>query len=105
MADIKLKVNPEKLQGKAGEITTQISNIRKAYESMKSTVNATKGYWAGDAANQFRSYIKDIDKDMQSVLKRLGEHPEDLMKMAGIYVENEKNLSEYASSLPTNVIK
>ena len=71
---------------------------------LKTTSEASSGYWEGDAASAFRKYVKSIDGDMQSVLKRLGEHPVDLMKMAGVYDQNEEKIKEKVSTLPTEVI-
>ena len=105
MAGIQLRVTPSELQRKAGEISGLLSNVRNEYESLKNIASASKAYWTGDAANTFRSYVQGIDSDMQRVLNRLSEHPEDLLKMAGIYQDNEENIVSMASKLPVDVIK
>lgn len=104
MAGIQLKVSPAELTGKSAEITDLIGKISRQYDMLKTTSEASIGYWEGDAADAFRKYVKSIDGDMQSVLKRLGEHPADLLKMAGVYNQNEAEIQEKVSTLPTEVI-
>jgi WXG100 family type VII secretion target len=104
MASIQLKVNTGTLVEKSGEITELIGNIKTAYETLKNTAAASSGYWEGDAANAFRQYVKSIDSDVQSVLNRLGEHPTDLLKMADVYDDTEKDITEAAGKLPMDVI-
>lgn len=105
MASIQLKVNPTDLTTKATEITDLVGKISRQYNMLKSNAEASVGYWEGDAANAFRAYVKSLDKEMQTVLKRLGEHPVDLVKMAGLYETNEGQIQERISTLPTEVIK
>lgn len=104
MADIQIKVAPQVMRRQANDFGESVSKIRTCYESLKRTAEATKGSWVGDAANAYRSYVKKIDKDVQEILKRLGEHPVDLLKMAELYDAGEQKAAEIASSLPTDVI-
>jgi WXG100 family type VII secretion target len=104
MASIQLKVDVDALVGKSAEISDVIGKIKVAYESLKSTAEASSGYWEGDAANAFRKYVNSIDNDIQSVLKRMGEHPTDLLQMADVYEKTEATIVEQANSLPDNVI-
>ena len=105
MGEIQLKVDTTIMKAKAGEINQLVADIKNDYEGLKVAANATKGYWTGDAANTFRTYVKNIENDMQTVLKRLNEHPKDLLEMAGIYLQNENDVVEFTKSLPTNVIQ
>lgn len=102
--DIQLKVNPTELKNKSSEITGLIENIVRQYEEIKTICSKSATYWESDAAEAFRNYIASIDGDMQEVIKRLGEHPNDLLNMAGLYEQNEINLIEIAEMLPTDVI-
>ena len=42
---------------------------------------------------------------MEKVIKRLKEHPKDLLDMAGLYVKGESAASEIATALPADVIE
>lgn len=104
MSDIKLKVTPDELAGKASEITSIITKISRQYNILKTTSEASAGYWEGDAADNFRKYVRSIDEDMRTVISRLSEHPTDLLKMAGVYSQNEIKIQEQIDTLPTDVI-
>lgn len=45
-----------------------------------------------------------MDDDWTYIIKRLKEHPEDLLEMAGVYKEAEKTTTQIANSLPGDVI-
>ena len=42
---------------------------------------------------------------MEKVIKRLKEHPKDLLDMAGLYVKGEDAASKVAAALPADVIE
>lgn len=104
MADIQLRVSPDELKNKAGEITKQIQQMERNWNQLCELVNASKVYWEGDAGEHHRKLVKENEKDVQLILKRLKEHPEDLLEMAGIYISAEEQASEIANRLPDNVI-
>lgn len=104
MVNIQLKVNPDELSSKASEITDLVNKIERAYQSLNKLVGASYIYWEGEAADKYRGYAAKIDKDAQVVLKRLKEHPGDLLKMAGVYSAAEENIVEQVSTLPVDVI-
>lgn len=105
MAEIRLKVEPSKLKEKAGEMTELLSKLQGDYEGLKHEADTTQGSWNGEAADTFRSYVREIDKEMREVLQRLSEHPDHLLEMAGIYEQSEKEMLDYTSILPSNVIE
>ena len=44
------------------------------------------------------------DDDIETIVRRLKEHPRDLLEMAGIYVETEESAVQAAESLVQDVI-
>lgn len=104
MAAIQLNVSPDVLKSKAQEITGQIGNIENYWNRIYDTVSKSNSYWQGEASDYHRKYLKDNDDDVKKLLKRLKEHPADLQKMAGVYVEAEHAASQAASALPDDVI-
>lgn len=104
MAQIQIRVNPEVMKNEAYGIQESVSNIQREYNALAALVKATTGYWEGEAATAYRKYLDKIDGSMQSLLKRLKEHPEDLLKMAGLYDDAESKAAEAAAALPDNVI-
>ena len=96
MADIQLKVDPDIMKNIAGELQEIIRKIQNEYNRIKEIA---------EASNVHRAYTKNIEEEMQTILKRLAEHPTDLLKIAGLYSDNEEKIVELANMLPTNVIQ
>ncbi|MCI8785328.1 MAG: hypothetical protein HFI84_01565 [Eubacterium sp.] len=104
MANIQLKVSPEVLHAKAQEISGQIHTIENNWRRMYDLIQNSKSYWQGEASENHRKYLKENDEETNKLLKRLREHPIDLQKMAGVYVEAEQKAVQIASALPDDVI-
>lgn len=105
MAGFQLKVAPDELKNKAIEIEGQIANVEKNWNSLCETVNASRRYWEGDAAEYRLNFLGKIEQDVQEALQRLREQPLDLMQMAGIYIDAETKAVELASHLPDDVLQ
>lgn len=104
MAGIQLKVSTDVLKTKAGEISGQIRNVENNWNRIHDLIQNSKSYWKGEASDKHRKFLKQNNEDMKKLLKRLQEHPVDLQKMAGIYVEAEAEAAQVSSSLPDDVI-
>ncbi len=104
MAGIQLKVSPDALKTKAQQISGQVKKIESHWQGIYNLVNNSKSYWEGEASDFHRRYLKENDEDAKKLLKRLGEHPEDLEKMAGVYEKAEEQALQAASALPDDVI-
>lgn len=101
---IRLKVSTDVMVNKAGEISEQIAAIDRNWNKMKNLVKNTKIYWQGEASDVHQKNFKQLEEAGDKVLKRLKEHPNDLLKMADVYTETERAIQSKASSLPQNVI-
>ena len=104
MADFMLKVSLDKMKSKSTEITGQINKIEKYWKDLKDVVKRSKSYWKGDASDLHQKYLDECDEEVQEILKRLREHPSDLLAMMGVYNEAEKKAEQIANSLPDDVI-
>lgn len=104
MGSIQLKVAPDVMKSKAQEVSGQINNISKSWREMCNIINKSKGYWEGEASDCHRKAFDDNKTDMEELLKRLKEHPKDLLEMAGIYLQAESEAQKMASSLPDDII-
>lgn len=104
MAGIQLKVTPDTLKSKAQEVQSQIKSFETQWKQLQDIVTKTKGYWVGEASDLHQKQFKDYKEDVDKILKRLNEHPVDLMKMANVYDEGEAAAIAIAQSLPEDVI-
>ena len=104
MASINLKVSPEELKKKSGEITKEINAIEKDFEKIDQYVTGTKKFWEGDASDVHIKGYNKMKDDFKTIIKRLKEHPKDLETMAGVYEEAENTIKTIATALPTDVL-
>lgn len=104
MASFVLKVTPEELKKKSSEISKEIDDIASDFDKIGQLVLGTKKYWEGEASTQHVKSYNKIKEDIETIIKRLKEHPVDLEKMAGVYEQTETTISQLTSALPTDVI-
>ena len=100
-----LKVKPEDLEAKAKTISDSIKNIETAFKKIQTEVNGTKSYWKGQASGKHYKMFDDNKDEIQKVIKRLKEHPTDLLEMAGIYKQVEKANVNLARTLDADIIE
>lgn len=104
MADFVLRVTPEALRQKAGEFTDIIQDIQRHFNRAEEIAAKTRGYWLGEAGTRDRESYASYQEDIQFIIRRLEEHPADLLAMAGIYSEAEQAVTETNAQLQTNLI-
>ena len=101
---VQLKVTPAELKNAAGEISGQIRQVENGFGNLEREINASRNYWEGDASNAHLKYYESFKDEIAMALRRLKEHPTDLLRMAGLYEDNEKEAVQIAASLSDDVI-
>lgn len=104
MADMVLRVTPEVLKQKSDEFAGIIRDIKTHFDRVESISAKTKGYWQGDAGTHDRESYASYKSDIDYIVRRLEEHPIDLLTMAGIYIQVEKSVATTNVQLKTNEI-
>lgn len=104
MASIHIRVDTNVLKGKANQISNEVKKMEHDWKAIQDTIRSSKSYWQGDASNEHQKYLKEVSDDVAKILKRMKEHPVDLMKMAGVYNASESQASQLAKKLPDDVI-
>ena len=104
MSDVRIKVDTGFMLTKAEAIKTEIRTMRKDWEQIQKTVKDMKGYWEGDASNKNEDILNKEQEEVEEVMKRLSEHPDDLLKMANLYSATETNNEEDITALPSDII-
>lgn len=102
--NVTIKVSTQALKQQADEVSRRISNLTARFAEMESVVRSTRGYWVGPAGDMHRSVYDEQKDDVQEMLRRLREHPTDLLKIAGIYDATEKKLENSFQTLEETVI-
>lgn len=102
--ECRLKVSTDTLREKADEISDSIAVISREWQDLSDTVTQSTSYWEGDTSDKHQKYLNSVRDDVDMIIRRLSEHPTDLLKMAGIYEGAEDEASDLAKALPANVI-
>lgn len=90
MSSFTLKVTPEVLEQKADGFWQIIERIERHFQQIDVLSEKTRAYWRGEAGDVDREGYSSFKDDITDILRRLDEHPSDLLKMAGIYKQAER---------------
>lgn len=104
MADFTFRVKPEELENKSHDFSDVICSIRGHFDQIEEVSRKTCGYWRGEAGDKDRAGYHSYQDDIAFILKRLEEHPVDLLKMAGIYRKAEQNVLSKSEKLKVDQI-
>lgn len=101
---VSFKVTPEVLTAKSAEAAKSVSAMREHFEELRRLVDKTKSYWVGEAGDKHREMYYALEEDTEEILKRLGEHPVDLVAIAQKYTDTELKIQQEIQELPGDVI-
>ena len=104
MSEIEIKVTPEVLEKKAQEVTAAVSQMERCFEQVQNLVARTRYYWVGQAGELHRELVTDKKEDMEQIIKRLKDHPDNLRKIAGTYRATESAQAEQSMRMSSNLI-
>lgn len=99
-----LRVTPEELKAVSAQVTPLITRMANDFSKLSDLMNRTAGYWIGDAGETYRKTYKDREAEIQEMIKRLQEHPADLLVMAGVYEQAENANVAASEPLPSDAI-
>lgn len=99
-----LRVTPEQLETAANEFSAKGTSLGNLTSRMMQLVEEMNRVWEGDAALSYMSRFRQLDKDIQRMIRMIREHAEDLNGMAAIYRNAEAHNQELAAGLAGNVI-
>lgn len=104
LGNVTFRVTPDELSVKADEVSNSISRLNGIFSSLQNIVDRTRYYWNGEAGDYSRNLFYSRRAEIDEILKRLKEHPEDLKKMAGVYQKYEKLNEQEAMKMRSDLI-
>ena len=104
MSEIEIKVTPDVLEKKAQEVTTAINKMERCFDQVQNLVARTRYYWVGQAGEIHRELVTQKKEDMEQIIKRLKDHPDNLRKIAGTYRVTESEQTEQSMAMSSNLI-
>ena len=101
---IVLKVPPDELIQQAHQVQEEINQLEREWTNIRNIVLRSKSYWPGKASQKHQKYYQSIQKDTGLMIRRLKEHPKDLLQMANLYEKAEEIIEERSKGLPDEII-
>ncbi len=102
--DISLKVSPKEMYQIASSIETKIQGAKTLAEEIKTIINDTSNFWEGSVAETERKYFSEEFKNFDIVTSSLAGYVSELRQITYIYESSEDSLTEYAQTLPSNIL-
>lgn len=99
-----LKVSPDVMKNQAQAITGEIRKIETEWKKMEEVITRSNYYWQGEASNIHQKSYHKVKTEVEKVIRRLNEHPADLLEMAGVYIKVENEAVQSADALPDDVL-
>ncbi len=96
---ITLKVSPDQLKKAAEEIQDQIDAFESEFRQLVQVIQNSKEYWTGDASAAHQKVFESCREDAERVIRKLKEHPKDLLEMKDVYIKTEKQAVEKSREL------
>ena len=102
--EVYIKVDTAVLVSTADAASKSIRNMKECFEQLETIISRTSHYWIGEAGDLHRKIYQGQKPQIEEMMKRLEEHPADLLTIAGVYVPTEITAESIAESLPNNPI-
>ena len=100
-----LRVTPEDLDAAASEFSSKASAIGNLTNEMTNTVESLSSVWEGEASSSYVAKFRQLDDDIQKMIRMVQEHSNDLQAMAKAYRDTENDIiSSDIADLPGDVI-
>ena len=96
-----IKVSSEVLLQKSTEVTNQVKRIKGYFEELRNLLEKTEAYWISERGDGIRQEYISKQDEITRIVKRLEEHPIDLVNIAQNYSATELKIQETIQSLPT----
>ena len=101
MEGIQLKVNPQVLIAKSGELNSEKMAISGIMEEVKSKMASLTGTWRSASSDEYQARFRQVHADIEGMLAVVAEYVKDLNEAAGIYERREQEVVNKAQALPT----
>ncbi len=101
MADLILKVTPEEVSTKAGEIDSQKALMDTYLSDMQGKINQLQDAWNSPSGQEYYTKYTTLSKQIQAALDDLAQHVTNLREAAAKYEEAENQQKSLVEGLST----
>lgn len=100
----RLVADSDKLVAQSNEVRALASDMKVKFQRMEDLMNKTRNYWIGEAGDVHRQRYDEQKEDIEIMLRRIFEHPDDLIQISGVYRAMENNAVAASQPLPVDPI-
>ena len=100
--DITLRVQPDVLIAKAGELSSEKTAVMGLMDQAKSSITSLTGTWKSEASDTYQGKFKQIYKDIDNMLAIIATYADSLTRAANEYKAGEAGAKTVAEGLPTS---
>lgn len=104
MADAIIKVDPKVLLSTSESFKGQGSTVSNLTSQMMTTITGLASQWEGEASTAYINKFKNLQDDIDKLVKKINEYVADLQSIAQVYETYEKKSLEEANALADDVI-
>lgn len=101
---VQVKVNTSALRNAASEVLSMAELLQNDFNALQSCVKKTSRYWIGPAGDRYRQDFVAEKADMSAMLEVLHKYAVDILSMAGLYEQAEKDVARSGEALPTDIL-
>ena len=101
---VELLVTPEQLTIASNDMSNSLNQMYNCIQDLDQIIKTSETYWRGDAGDYFRNLFLNERPAIDAAIRKLSEHPKDLIEIAGHYIDTEHILESLAEELPSDVI-
>lgn len=99
-----LRVTPEQLEAAATEFSAKGTTVGNLTSQMTQVVESLSSSWEGEAATAYTTKFRQLDDDIQKMIRMIQEHSNDLNEMARVYRDAEVANADEIAELAGDVI-
>lgn len=99
-----LRVTPEQLEAAATEFSAKGTTVGNLTSQMTQMVEGLASGWEGEAATAYITKFRQLDDDIQKMIRMIQEHSNDLNEMARVYRDAETANTDEIAGLAGDVI-
>lgn len=103
VTNARIRVDTNALVSQADTVSRLCNDMTVRFDNIKCIMDKTKGYWLGEAGDLHRQSYEEQIENIQLMLRRLKEHPEDLLAITENYRQTETSNAEVGRGLPSNI--
>jgi WXG100 family type VII secretion target len=100
---INIRVDTNVLKDQSNLVLNDVKNIERHWQSICKLVESTRNYWEGEASDAHVKVFREIQPDVEKVIKRLNDNPVKLQMEAGVYEATEQEVTAVGNNLPNDI--